>query len=387
LTPTDDFRRPRLLILATLAEAGGVVTHLTLLLPALVDTFDVAVAAYGPGPLRAATLDAGARFVSLRHVRRPIAPLRDLVGLIELIRLCRRERPDIVYANSAKAGVLGRLAGALTGVPVRIYGAHGWAFATHPGRRASLYLLAERLMRPFTSLTVCVSESERARGLAARTCVRERTVVIRNGIDPDTVAQARHDSGTPRIVSVGRFKAPKDFITLIRALSGLPTCSFSAQIIGSGPDHEDIEEEIRSMELTNGVELLGERDDVLELLARADIFALSTTSEGLPMTVLEAMAAGLPVVASAVGGVPELVVHEQTGLLVPAGDSEALGAALGRLVAEPHLRRRLGAAGRARVRACFDLASFRRKHLIVYRRELAARGLRLRGLDVSLRAE
>jgi glycosyltransferase involved in cell wall biosynthesis len=370
-------RPPKLLVLVTLAEAGGVVTHISLLLPALVKSFDVVVGAHGPGPLRQAALDAGARFVPLRHVRRRVQPLRDLLGLIELVRLCRRERPDVIYANSAKAALLGRLAGALTRVPVRIANAHGWAFSTHPGSTAWLYLLGERLMRPLTSVTVCVSESERTRGLEAKACRPDRTVVIYNGIDTTSASPSRADSVVPVLVSVGRFKAPKDFLTLVRAFSELPPGGFSVRLIGSGPEQSTVAAAIRELGLTEAVELLGDRDDVPELLAEADIFVLSTLSEGLPMTVLEAMAAGVPVVASDVGGVPEVVVHEETGLLVPAGDSRALGSALARLIAQPELRRRFGAAGRARAETKFDLGSFRRAYLELCRRELAARGLQL----------
>ena len=146
-------------------------------------------------------------------------------------------------------------------------------------------------------------------------------------------------------------------------------------IVGEGPDRPRLEEEIEALGLSGRVRLAGERRDVPELLAAADVFVLPSASEGLPVSVLEAMAAGLPVIASRVGGVPEQVSDGETGLLVEPGDPSDLTAALDRLIADPSLRRRLGAAGRARAEQAFDLDPFRRAHVELYSRELARRRL------------
>lgn len=366
-------------MIATLAETGGVARYLGLLLPALTACFDVVVAAYGSGPLEEAALAAGAAYAPLRHLRRDVSPFQDALALFELVRLTRRVRPDILHANSAKAGLLGRMAAAATGVPIRIFAAHGWAFATHPGRSAALYLWAERLMRPLTDVVVCVSESERARGLAARACTAGRTVVIPNGIEAAAEPSVRDGETAPLIVSVGRLKAPKDFVTLVRALARLDRGSFRAVVVGDGPDRPLLERELRRLGLTDAVTLAGERRDVPELLGRSDVFVLSSSSEAMPMSVLEAMAAGLPVVASDVGGVPELV-RADTGVLFRAGDPDALAAALERLIADPSLRRGLGATGRIRARERFGVEAFRRAYVDLYRGELAARGLPLPAL-------
>jgi glycosyltransferase involved in cell wall biosynthesis len=170
----------------------------------------------------------------------------------------------------------------------------------------------------------------------------------------------------PRILSVGRLKAPKDFVTLARALRSLDPTTFRASIAGDGPDASAV-----AAELGSAGELLGERRDIRELLGQSDIFVLSSTSEGMPITILEAMAAGVPVVASDVGGVSELVEHGVTGLLVPPRDPDALAAALRRLLDDPQSRRTLGDAGRARAEAEFDLPRFRAQHLELYERVLA----------------
>jgi glycosyltransferase involved in cell wall biosynthesis len=368
-------RRPRILLLITLAEVGGAQSYVAALLPGLRRNFDVVVAAYGPGPVREAAAENGARFIPLRHVRRPISPWRDPVGLLELVRLLRRERPDILHASSSKAGVLGRLAALLAGVPIRIFTVHGWAFSAHSGAASKLYHWADRLMRPLTTVTICVSEHGRARGVDAGTCTAEKTTVITNAVDTQAAPAARSARDRPILVAVGRLKAPKDFLTLIRAVARLRPGSVDALIAGEGPDRAGLEAEIHGLGIGERVQLLGERRDVPELLAGADMFVLSSASEGMPVSVLEAMAAGLPVVGSSVGGVPELVVDGETGLLVEPGNVGELAAAIDRLLADPGLRGKLGEAGRERVRLHFSLDPFRRAHVELYSRELARRGL------------
>jgi glycosyltransferase involved in cell wall biosynthesis len=135
------------------------------------------------------------------------------------------------------------------------------------------------------------------------------------------------------------------------------------------------------------VTLAGHRDDVASMLAQAQVFALATRSECLPMSILEAMASGLPVVASAVGGVPEAVIHGETGLLVAPGDPDALADALATLLDDPQLRGRMGAAGRARAERVFDLPAFRTAHLQVYADELARAGRPLAARTASAPAD
>jgi len=366
--------RPRVLLVITLAEVGGAQSYVAALLPALADRYDVVLAAHGEGPLREAATRVGVRFVALEHVRRPIQPLRDAAGLVELIRLFRRERPQIVHASSSKAGILGRLAASATRVPIRLFTVHGWAFSAYSGVSSLLYRVSDRLMSPLTTVTICVSEKELAAGLEARTCRPERTVVIHNAVDVSAAPRSSHDRPVPRLVAVGRLKAPKDFLTLVRSLAALTDRAFEALIVGDGPDRDEEAAEIQRFGLEGRVLLAGERSDVPALLADSDVFVLSSRSEGLPVSVLEAMAAELPVVASDVGGLAELVIDGETGMLVPSGDPAALAEALGRLLDDRQLRQKLGAAGRARAEASFDLAEFRRAHVELYHRQLRLAG-------------
>jgi glycosyltransferase involved in cell wall biosynthesis len=365
------------LLLITLAEVGGAQTYVAELLPGLVGEFDVVVAAHGEGPLVDATRAAGARFVPLHSLRRPVHPVRDLAGLVELVRLFRRERPDIVHANSSKAGVVGRIAAVLARVPSRVFTVHGWAFSTTAGPLSRLYLWLDRLLRPVTSLVICVSHVDRELGLRKRTCRADRSTVIWNAVDVAATPRTSLAGDPPVFASVGRLQAPqKDFLTLLRAVALLPRGSLRVLIVGDGPDREQLLAEHERLGLGGDVEFAGVRNDVPELLATCDGFVLATTYESLPLSIIEAMAAGLPCVVSDVGGVPELVVDGETGLLVPPCDPPALAEALGTLASDPARRRSLGAASLERAEVCFDLPGFRAAHLEEYRRLVSRAGVR-----------
>jgi glycosyltransferase involved in cell wall biosynthesis len=364
---------PRLLILVTLAEIGGAQTFVATLLPAVTERYDVVVAAHGPGPLRAAAEAAGARFEPLDHLVRSVSPWHDPSALAELLSLCRHVRPHIVHANSSKAAVLGVLAARVARVPVRLYTVGGWPFRRSSGLRSRLYLSGDRLVGRLATRIVCVCEAERREALEARVCALERTTVIHNAVDVEAAQKADPGHEVPTILSVGRLAEPKDFVTLARALARLEPRRFRAQIVGDGPDRERLEAEVTRLGLAGTVQLLGERHDVSTLSAQADVFVLSSRSEGLPLAVIEAMAAGLPIVASAVGGISELV--GPAGLTVPAGDPAALAVSLGRLVDDAQLRRAYGAAARQRALAMFDLPRFHRAYLDLYATELERAGV------------
>lgn len=358
-------RRPRVLVVITLAEVGGAQTYVASLLPALTARFEVVVAAHGPGPLVEAAVAAGARVVELRQVRRSLNPVRDLFGLIELIRLFRRERPALVHLNSSKVGILGRLAAAVARVPVRIVTVNGWAFSAHTGLEAAFYRLVSRLVRPLATAIICVSEAERALGLGAGACSLGQAVVIPNGVPIPPDPGARPDREPPILITVTRLQAPKDTVTLIRALRRLEE-DCRCLVVGDGPERSAVEDAAARHDGRSRVELLGERGDVNALLAKSDLFVLASRSEGLPLSILEAMAAGLPVIASAVGGVPELVQDGETGRLVAAGDERALADAIDEALADAELRARWGAAGRERAIARFSVDVCREAHVELF---------------------
>jgi glycosyltransferase involved in cell wall biosynthesis len=359
----------------TLAEVGGAQSYVRELVSgAAEEGFDVAVAAHGEGPLKVAAAQLGVPFFPLTQVRRSLSPIHDPLGVLELTRLFRRLRPDVVHLNSSKAGVLGRIAALTSRVPVRIFTAHGWAFKAVSGVDSRLYLLADRAVERLTSMVICVSENERRAGLAAGVCTAERSIVIRNAVDVGAApSRGGREEAPVQVVSVGRLAPPKDFSTLIAAVARLPEGRAHLRVIGDGPLRGELEAQRHALGIDAAVEFAGEVPDARPFLRDADVFVLASLSEGMPVSVLEAMAAGLPVVASAVDGLEEVVVDGETGFLTPPGDAAALAAGIGRLVEDASLRSALGKAGRARAEERFSLPAWRDAHFSLYRSLLAGR--------------
>ena len=279
------------------------------------------------------------RLHALSARRRP-APA-DALTLRTLLPLVARA--DVVHAHASKAGFVTRLACALRGQTRRcVFTPHAWSFWA--GRR---YAAAERLAARWCRYLLVVSEAERRAGLDVGVGTPEQYRVVPNGIDLARFAVERRPV-PGRVLCVARLAPQKRPDLLVRAFRRIDG---ELQLVGDGPLRADVERLIAELGLAERVRLLGARDDVPELRAEASCVALASDYEGCPLTVLEAMAAGVPVVATRVGGVPELIDDGRTGLLVPPGDEEALAAAIARALADPG---GLGAAAREVARRRFS---------------------------------
>lgn len=255
-----------------------------------------------------------------------------------------------------------------------VFTAHGWAFTEGvPERERRLYACAERLVAPLADRIITVSDHDRELALAHRVAAPERLVTIHNGV-PDVPSSlfARPSEGPPRLAMVARFEPQKDHFTLLDALAGLIDVSWELELIGDGPWRKAVEKRVEDLSLVRRVRFLGARKDVAQLLARAQVVVLSSKWEGLPRTILEAMRAGLPVVASDVGGVREAVADGETGFLVPRGDVAVLRDRLLRLIQSPQLRVRMGQAGRSRYERHFTFERMFDETMSVYEAVLAA---------------
>jgi glycosyltransferase involved in cell wall biosynthesis len=340
---------------------GGVPQHVRVLAAGLVARgHDVVVAGPADAAVRAAVERSGARFVPLEIVGDLAAPRQDLRTATALSRLLRRVTFDVVHCHGQKAGLLGRLAALGAGIPA-VYTGHSFVYRTQrlrPRRSAALRyhatLKAERALGRRTAAIVAVAQEERSAVIRDGLAPPERVHVVYYGVAPDRDVDADADllafrDGGPLLGFVAGLRDQKGLPTLLEALELLAGRREAPRfaIVGNGPLRTEVERRVREGGLTTTTLLRPFEGRVEPYLAALDAFVLPSYWEGLPIAVLEAMAMGVPTVASAVNGTPEAIRDGETGLLVPPYDAPALADAIARLAGEPETRERLGAAARA----------------------------------------
>ena len=351
---------------------GGTTVHIRdLSLAMLRQGHEVTVIVGGEGDVTEEFAKKGIAYRSLRFLSRPINPFRDAQAYAEVRAALKRLRPELVSTHNAKAGVLGRIAAHSLGIPV-LFTAHGWIFTEGvPVIEARAYLWAERTVGPLAHRIITVSDFDRQLALKHRVAPADKVVAIHNGM-PDIPVTARASPTTtpPRLIMVARFETQKDHSTLFKALANLKHYPWHLDLVGDGPLRPGTQALAEKLGLTERVHFLGTRTDVTTLLAGSQIFLLITNWEGFPRSILEAMRAGLPVVASDVGGSRESVEDGQTGFLIPRGDVKRLQERLEPLLASPELRQKMGTLGRQRYEAEFTFERMFQKTKEIYREVL-----------------
>ena len=325
-----------------------------------------------------------ARFVS--SLSREVSPARDLLALFELANLLRAERPDVVHTHSSKAGILGRLAAALAGVPVVVHTYHGFGFHDRqaPAVRG-LYAALERLCARLTTRLVFVSRANAAYAEAHGLGRAEGATIIRSGVRladfPAKVEKAALKTSAgigmhkPLVVSIGNLKPQKnaaDFVAAAaKVAANLPEARFV--FIGDGPERRALEARAFALGLNGSLLFLGWRRDAAQWLAAADVFVMTSLWEGLPRALVEAMRTGLPSVCYATDGVIDVLRDGENGCLAAPGDVDALAGKLTSLLLDEALRARLGAAARASIGPEFDIDGMVRAQEELYEKLLAGR--------------
>lgn len=304
---------------------------------------------------------------SVPELVRPIHPLHDVRCFFALKRWFKTLQPDIIHLHSSKAGLIGRLSAAGLGVPV-VFTAHGWSFTEGVSAFSTmLYRNLERWVSPLADRVITVSDYDRHRALNLGVVPAHKMQTIHNGMPVLAMEEQLHSWQGGRIIMVARFEQPKDHLLLLDAVAQLKG-NFQLQLVGDGPLFAQAKSKAIQLQLDDRVEFCGSRHDVAALLRQADIFVLASRWEGLPLTILEAMRAGLPVVASDVGGVSEAVFDGETGFTVPHGDPLLFSKALQQLLDDPALARRFGEAGQQKFMQQFTFANMLQQTLSLYQK-------------------
>ncbi|NPV26682.1 MAG: glycosyltransferase family 4 protein [Firmicutes bacterium] len=372
----------KVLQVITLSEVGGAQKVVYEIAKGLCDEFEMSVACSPGGELInwLTELYPKVKVYPIPRLRREIEPINDLAALMQLYRLMARERFDVVHCHSSKAGVLGRLAASMFRQAKVIYTVHGWG-ANAPGATTRQRAVAqiESAMSRLTDYMVYVCQADQVRARELGIVPRRSERVIYNGIQEFVPVRGKLrtelglDEQETIIGTVSRLAPPKDVMMFLRVAKAVRDKMGAAPwparfvVVGDGSMRREGEEFVNSTKLDNIVSFLGNRHDVNEIIGDFDIFALFSRWEGLPISILEAMMAGKPVVASNVGGIRELIVDGENGYLVDRHAPAQVADLLFTLVADPSRRMAMGTRGRDRAMTRFTVRRMLEEYASLYR--------------------
>jgi glycosyltransferase involved in cell wall biosynthesis len=322
------------------------------------------------GDLNKWLTEAGVSNAHFPILRREIHPIDDLRCFFKLLRFIRQFKPDVVASHSSKAGIIVRLVCFFLNIP-NTFTVHGWSYEANSSKiNQSLYFVIEKIMGFFSCKLITVAHTGYDLGIKHRIVPREKMVTVLNGVRDFGRKKATDTEGVTRpveLVMSARFQSQKDHETLIKALIPLKTESFYLQLLGDGTETlERIQTLVKESGLTEKVSFVGFTTDVVGYLQRADICVLISHSEGLPLSILEAMCIGLPILGSNVGGISKQVKDGYNGYLVERNAVEDLTEKIKLLMNNPTLRREMGNNSRAFYEKEFKLDKMVDKTLAVY---------------------
>jgi glycosyltransferase involved in cell wall biosynthesis len=364
----------RIKVLRVIARlnVGGPALHVAYLSAGLADrgydtTLVAGSLARGEESMARVSEQRGVKVIALDDLHREVAPLNDLRAIVHLAKLIRRERPDILHTHTAKAGAVGRVAALLSGSArpaIIVHTFHGHVLRGYFNPvTAFAFRLLERWLATFTTALIAVSPEVRDDLVRLGVAPARKFAIVRLGIQLDERigADAGARAETRRILGVskdafvvgwvGRMTGVKRTDDVLRALKGLVDRGIDAYLclVGDGPDREHLERYAHELGIVRRCLFLGYQDEVGRFYQAIDALILPSTNEGTPVSVIEALAAERPAVATRVGGIPDVIRAGVDGFLVEVGDAEALADQLAVLARDPALRAEMGADGRANV--------------------------------------
>lgn len=341
------------------------------------ERFDVSVISGQPGTLCDKLRSQNIPVFTLNSLSRDINPLRDLTSFFSLLKILRENKPDILHLNSPKIGLLGAIAGRLAGVKKIIYTSHGWPFLENRSLFSKIFfkILCWKIVL-LSHETILISETEKDL-VRNWLFVQKKLHVIYNGIENINFLDkklAREKLNLPEnslvIGSIGELHQNKGYEYLISAMAEIreqfPT--LLCVIIGEGEERKNLEAQIAYSKLANQVRLTGNIPNAPTLLPAFDIFVLPSIKEGLPYVILEAGLASVPVIASDVGGIHEVITPEQTGLLTEAKNTPDLIMKIQNLITDPETQKVYGENLKQKVQTDFSLEKMVEGTIEVYRK-------------------
>jgi len=403
-----------ILYLVTQSELGGAQRYVFDLAKNLGKEFNIVIA-FGEqgeaGELAKKLKRENIKYYTIPHLKRAISPVSDLLALLQIIKLIKKVKPDIIHLNSSKISILGSIAAFLSKskienrLPARplawqagkskiFYTVHGWVFNEPlPLWKKLFYKYAEKFTSIFKDRIICVSEFDYQVATREKICSPKKLITIHNGLAPVNFlsrnkakqklqSKFKIQNSKFLIASIANLYPTKGLEYLIQAIHILkekfllltsysgrvphPRAGFLLIVIGEGPKRKNLEKLIKQYNLQNNIILAGRIDNAAQLLLAFDVYVCPSVKEGLSYTLIEAMQAGLPIIATNVGGNPELIKNNETGLLVEPKNPEQIAEKIKKLIADQNLQQELSARSRAKAQTEFNLEKMIEKTKNIY---------------------
>lgn len=360
----------------TLSEAGGAQQVVKHLCEGFYKENNIILATSPNGELVKSVANFGIKVYPLHNMKRNISPINDFKTLMQLIHIIRHEKPDIVHCHSWKAGVLGRIAAFFCGVEKIYFTVHGWSVLSKPNKiLRAIFICIEKILALITTKLIFVCEEDRKQGLSLNIASKEKLYTIYNGINDIKKIKSKSIRAL--------YKIPEDAIILcsVARIASQKRCfetvSIMAEImkkrkdiyfifVGDGPLFKQMENTVKQYGIEQRFVFAGSQNNVPDYLNSTDIFLLLSNYEGLPISLLEAMCMGLPLVASNVGGVCELIEDNNNGFLV-SNDEKEIIYKLNILIEDNKKREEYGRNGRVIFESKFELGNMIEKHRELYK--------------------
>lgn len=357
----------KVIYIITLPDVGGAQVHLYELITNLPSNIASYLIVGDEGWLTEKLQKTTCNVFILKSIMREISPINDIRAVVDIQNIIQKIQPDIVHCHSSKAGFVGRIAAKLCGVPA-IFTAHGWAFTEGVSQKKQYaYKNIEKMIAKWTRKIICVSEYDRELALKAMPKYKNKLVTIHNGIPIKNIYR-QNDDNRFNLVMIARFSPPKNQQAVIKAFNKL--CEEGLKIhltfVGDGPNFMLVKQLANQLNLSKNIEFLGTRTDIEEILSKQDIFLLISNWEGFPISVLEAMRSGLPVIASDVGGVRESVIDGVNGFLIPREDIDYLVEKIKYFYFNQSQITFMGLQGKKKFEECFTTSVMMKKILKIY---------------------